>query len=179
VLELNKQTLTSKNVAKPKKLKEIQFNFSSLGKTVFSSLRSGLSFLENPKFKSHAQKLAVTSLIAFFLLIALLVLLAPAVEVNFRLYDDDIPGMTQRVFNISHFVIEEWPFILGSLSVMVLPLWLFFSKISVGRFLWKKLVNFMPRSEMFWEIIVYGAILILFSLVWLPIMLPFANMTIK
>jgi|GEM_PF-5646501 len=126
-------------------------------------------------FKNKSQELCFAGIVGFFVLLGLVVLVVPKVELVYKESYVMIPGFTQTIVSLSHFILAKWQVIFAFIFGNALVLWLYFSKTRIGRLLWRKSAGLIPRSEKPRELIVYGSILLLFALVWLPVILPLIN----
>lgn len=82
--------------------------------------------------------------LALFLVAGMMIFVIPKIAEMYDQADVNLPTLTQTVINISDFVVVQWPLLLGGLVGGILLLYLFFTKLRLGRLLGEKLVSLVP-----------------------------------
>lgn len=82
--------------------------------------------------------------LAIFLVAGMMIFVIPKIAEMYEQADVSLPALTQAVINISNFVEGQWPILLGAIGGGFLLIYLFFSKVSAGRWIWEDLVRLIP-----------------------------------
>ena len=82
--------------------------------------------------------------LAISLVTGMMIFVIPKISDMYEEADVDLPPLTQKVIDISHFITNEWPVLLIGILSGVLILWLIFSKTKRGRLVWEKFVSILP-----------------------------------
>jgi len=82
--------------------------------------------------------------LALFLVTGMMVFVIPKIAAMYEQANVKLPGITQVVINISNFVVNKWPILLGGIIGGVVALYIFFSKLRIGRLILEKFVSVIP-----------------------------------
>lgn len=84
--------------------------------------------------------------LAITLVIGMMVFVIPKISDMYEQANVSLPALTQTVINISDFVVKKWPILLISTLGGLVLLYLFFSKIRIGRLVAENLVGLVPMA---------------------------------
>lgn len=84
--------------------------------------------------------------LAVTLVVGMMVFVIPKISDMYEQANVSLPALTQTVINFSDFVVEKWPILLISTLGGLLLLYLFFSKIRIGRLVAENLVGLVPMA---------------------------------
>ncbi|MFH0821071.1 MAG: type II secretion system F family protein, partial [Candidatus Peregrinibacteria bacterium] len=83
-------------------------------------------------------------IMAVSLVTGMMIFVIPRVAAMYTQAKVKLPALTQTMINISNFVRDQWPLLLGGIVGGVILLWLFFGKTRPGRLAWEKFVGIFP-----------------------------------
>ncbi len=83
-------------------------------------------------------------IMALGLVTGMMIFVIPRVAAMYAQAKVELPRLTQTMIDISNFVRDWWPFLLGGLVGGTILLWLFFRKTRPGRLAWEKFVSVFP-----------------------------------
>lgn len=81
---------------------------------------------------------------AVSLVTGMMIFVIPRVATMYSQAKVELPALTQTMINISDFMSDNWPFVLGGIFAGVTLLWLFFFRTQNGRLIWEKFVGIIP-----------------------------------
>jgi type IV pilus assembly protein PilC len=82
--------------------------------------------------------------LALILVTGMMAFVIPKIAAMYEQANVKLPSITQVVINISDFVVNKWPILIGGVIGGVLALYIFFARLHFGRILWEKFVNAIP-----------------------------------
>ncbi|MFH0838338.1 MAG: type II secretion system F family protein [Patescibacteria group bacterium] len=82
--------------------------------------------------------------LALFLVTGMMVFVIPKIAAMYEQANVKLPGITQVVISISNFIVNKWPVLLGGIIGGAIALYVFFSKLRIGRLLMEKFVAAIP-----------------------------------
>lgn len=86
----------------------------------------------------------VLIILALAMVTGMMIFVIPRVAEMYEQSNTQLPALTQTVINISDYVSVNYPIILGAIFGGILVLWLFVTKIKIGKLLWEKFVSIIP-----------------------------------
>jgi len=84
--------------------------------------------------------------LSVFLVTGMMIFVIPKIAEMYDQANVDLPALTQVVINISDFVVTQWPILLISIVGGLAMLYLFFSRVTMGRWVGESILNVIPMA---------------------------------
>ncbi|MBU0727684.1 type II secretion system F family protein [Patescibacteria group bacterium] len=82
--------------------------------------------------------------LAIGMVVGMMIFVIPKIAKMYEQSNTDLPLITQKVIDISHFITTQWPTLLMGIAGTVFVLWILFSKTKIGKLGWENFVSIVP-----------------------------------